>query len=446
MEQLSQNYTTELLKICLRNRRVLDCILPHMEESYFPSKEQATIWRSIKVGYLSSNSIPTIGNISEKYKSDDDILEEIVQIKQSDFPDQEQILVQFEDFIKTCMFSQAYDQLPDLFNAGKKEACFLLMKKVSQEINEFSIKERYYTRVYKNFEKRNLKRISDKEEGMLVEQKIPFGIDKLDEISKGGCDKGDVFCVNAQSGVGKSKMLRHISLTASRRGFRGLHISAEGSLKENMESFDTAIVGQRLFDVQQGNLSAEILGKVKSLIKGIDRRKGEVFVECYEQFDTAHLADIRNLILNVEKVHGKLDFITLDYLELFDPGDGKKYPNTSDGERKRRMAVVNRLKNIAMEFNIAVFTATQASTVDPELLNDPKFVMTRYNISEFKGLIKPLSYFVTLNQTKDEYINGVMRIYLDKVRKYKGGQIVKIFQRYDRERFYDRRRTLNELV
>ena len=124
------------------------------------------------------------------------------------------------------------------------------------------------------------------------------------------------------------------------------------------------------------------------------------------------------MIIDIENTQGKLDFMCLDYLELFDPGDGKRYGTSNDAERKRREAVSNKLKNIAVEFDIAIFTATQAATVATELLNDPEFVQTRYHISEFKGVIKPFSYFVTLNKTKDEEDNDFMRIYIDKMRKY----------------------------
>ena len=68
--------------------------------------------------------------------------------------------------------------------------------------------------------------------------------------------------------------------------------------------------------------------------------------------------------------------------------------------------------------------------------------MTRYDISENKGLTKPFSYFFTLNQTVDEYTNGIMRMFFDKVRKYKGQKLITIAQAYDYEKFYDRNRTL----
>lgn len=70
--------------------------------------------------------------------------------------------------------------------------------------------------------------------------------------------------------------------------------------------------------------------------------------------------------------------------------------------------------------------------------------MTRYDISEFKGAVKPFSYFGTLNQTKDEYEAGIMRIFNDKIRKKKAKQVIRICQAYEFDRFYDRNRTIKE--
>ena len=70
-------------------------------------------------------------------------------------------------------------------------------------------------------------------------------------------------------------------------------------------------------------------------------------------------------------------------------------------------------------------------------------MLTRYHISEFKGIIKPFSYFVTLNQTADERNSNVMRLHIDKIRKYKAQvPTVKIATNFDVERFYWHQKTV----
>lgn len=445
MEGLNPNYVTELIKLSLRNRRVFETAIPHIKNSFLPNDEVKEIWTAMVKYYRATDKLITIGMLSQEYSKDLEVLKIISDIKEAQLPDKEEILEQLGEFVKSSMFYEAYDKLSDLYNQGKKQGAYELMRETAESIAGFSIKSRYFTSLYGKFSERHNTRLLNRELGNNAKGKVPTGIDEFDKITRGGVDKGDTFLALAQSGIGKTKLLRHIGWHASRRGYKGLHVSAEGTLQENLDAYDAAISGQRLKDIENANLSKETLDKVRVATRNTVMKGGELFIEAFEQFDTASMTDVRNLIIEIEKIHGKLDFLCLDYLELFDPGDGKRYGTSNDQERKRREAVGNKLKNIAVEFNIAVFTATQASSVNPDLLNDPEFVQTRYNISEFKGAIKPFSYFITLNKTKDEFESNMMRIYIDKIRKYAGGQIIKIYQRYDRERFYDRKRTINEL-
>jgi hypothetical protein len=87
-------------------------------------------------------------------------------------------------------------------------------------------------------------------------------------------------------------------------------------------------------------------------------------------------------------------------------------------------------------------SVTQAVDIIPQKYEDPDFVLTRSDVSEFKGVIKPFSYFFTLNQTSDEKEQGVNRIYCDKFRYHPDGQIIKVCQAMNIGRFYDSQRTL----
>ncbi len=444
MKGLNPNFVVELLKTCLKNKRVLDTSMPHMKDSFFPNKDFKDVWSTICKYYIATGELITIGLLSQNFNDNIKVLEVIADIKDARVPGSDEILDQLGDFVKSSIFYEAYDKLSDIYNKGDKEKAFNLMKTASESIANFSVRGQYFTPLYGNFEKRHKERVASKSENKPSE-KIPTGIDEFDRITYGGVDKGDTFLALAQSGVGKTKFLRHVGVSASRRGFKGLHVSGEDTLKANVAAYDACVAGQSFRDIEKANLDSRTLEKMKKASRNIRRMGGEVFVEAFEQFDTASISEVRNLIIEIEKVHGKLDFLCLDYLELFDPGDGKKYGTSNDQERKRRESTANKLKNIAIEFNIAIFSATQAATVDPSQLNDPEFVQTRYNISEFKGVIKPFSYFVTFNKTKDEEEKNIMRIYVDKIRKYAGGQTIKIYQRYDRERFYDGRKTRSEL-
>lgn len=443
VDKLNENFINELFKLALRNRRVFEVVSHHIKYQYLPNEHYKTIWKEMSKFNDVSQQLPTLGWLSQQFDFDKDIINVLAEIRNSQPIDKNDALQQFELFLKNAMFIEAYDQLGDLFVDGNRKEAFNLVKGLSEDLNNFVVKDQYYDKIFESVMDRNSERQLKLATKEVSKSKVPFGIDELDDITRGGADRGDTVCFLAQSGVGKSKLLKHIGVHGARRGFKMLHVQAEGTRQECLDAYDASIAGAKLSDLEWGSLSKDKLEKIEQSRQNVLHGGGEIFVESFEQFDTADLQDIRELIQDIERTYGKLDCILLDYFELFDPGDGKRYKVSE--ERQRREALANKLKNIAVEFDVLVVTCTQASTVAPTLLDDPEFVQTRYHISEFKGVIKPFSYFATMNQTKDEKANNFMRIYMDKVRKYKGGQIIKIYQNYDRERFYSKRKTLNEI-
>ena len=59
-------------------------------------------------------------------------------------------------------------------------------------------------------------------------------------------------------------------------------------------------------------------------------------------------------------------------------------------------------------------------------------LITRAQLSEDKGKIRPFDIFVTINQTRDEAKDEIMRLHTDKLRDYKNGNpiatLIKVWQ------------------
>lgn len=106
--------------------------------------------------------------------------------------------------------------------------------------------------------------------------------------------------------------------------------------------------------------------------------------------------------------------------------------------------VAQDLKNIAMDLGCWVVTTYQATIEDGDWLNDEKNHLTRAHLSESKGIVRPLTHLITLNQTDAEKDENRMRLYIDKSRFFKGdvGGIIKIKTDYDNGSFYDSAGTL----
>ena len=204
-----------------------------------------------------------------------------------------------------------------------------------------------------------------------------------------------------------------------------------------MNRYDSAFTGTRYYDVKINDFSEKNL---RIAHKSIDSGQlGEIHVRAFEQFGSVTVVDIRNDIIELKKKHD-IKFVIVDYLDLIDPGDGISYG--PQHERFRQQKVSKLLKNIAMEQNVVVVAFTQASSTSPDDLNNPDFVLTRFNISEDKGKLKPADLFITINKTQDEKKQKVCRLYVDKAREHSGGQVIKIKQNLAHSRFYDKLATL----
>ena len=76
-------------------------------------------------------------------------------------------------------------------------------------------------------------------------------------------------------------------------------------------------------------------------------------------------------------------------------------------------------------------------------LNDEKNVLSEYNTAEAKGLARPMTHLITLNQSANERREHTMRINVAKSRFFERGEVFKIATDYENEVFYDRTRTMN---
>lgn len=115
----------------------------------------------------------------------------------------------------------------------------------------------------------------------------------------------------------------------------------------------------------------------------------------------------------------------------------------ADHERAKRIAVANDLKDLAADEKVWMVVTYQSTIEDREWLNDERNVLTEYNCSEAKGLARPCTHLVSLNQSSAERKENVMRLHVAKSRFFQKGDTIRIATDYDNEVFYDGQRTLN---
>lgn len=438
---INDEFLAELFKSSLTSKSILDIVSKHLHFHYISNETYKKLFEKIITSYQLTNDVPTIGTLAQDFTNDENVSRLLVKIKSINVSDKKDILLQtFEKFLVNVKFIDLYSKIGRLYNEGKQDKAINLLEQEASVIANFTIKDSYYSTVFNSFESRQIDRQSNIK-SQVGARKVPFSIHCLDEDTRGGMDKGTSTLFMARSGRGKSTAMRWIAMAAARIGYRVAHFQQEGTEKDALDAYDSGWTSVDLSDIEFGHIPKDKIKLVEKANKDIIASGGEIYIKAANDFEEMSINDCRELLIDMEKIHGKFDLVIFDYLEIFTVRG--KYFNSESGERKRREDIANRMTGIATEFDVAVVTATQANDIRPELYNNPDFVLTRSHISEFKGAIKPFSNFITINMTDDEYDNNMIRLYSDKFRKYKSGKTHRICSSFNNSRFYDAKKTLN---
>jgi replicative DNA helicase len=427
---LTNNFLQELLKLSLTDKTTLDTLSLYLKDNYIPDE----LYRKAIMGaiqyYGVHNTIPTVGTLSQ-FIGDNEINPIMSSLRDVHVVDKkDQILRELQEYIRKARFLELSESVADMYNQGKHDEAIDYMSIESKDINEFSLMANQYDTLFGGYEKRSMNRV-DKDRSATH---VPTYIPQFDHYSGGGIEKGRSLLAIGRSGVGKSYFLRQASFSAMMGGHNVVHFQAEGKEDEVYEYFDAMWTRMVVSDIKYGNLSENDIERIAKERINYMKHAGEVFVVSFPQFDKASIADCRRKLIDINKKN-KIGMAVFDYLEKFEPGDKKKYNTNDDAQRHRKMAVAEKITNIATEFNIATASATQANNILKPDWNNPQFVINREHISNLKATIDAFSYCLTLNQTEDEDDDEIMRIHEEKQRNYKTPTFLKTYQvQMDRDR------------
>lgn len=446
-EKLTPTFLEEIFKLCFIKRTFLEICLEHLKFQYIPVelKSYKLILQSINSQYSITSKLPSYGVISQQFASDPDVQDTITKIKNSKIVDSELAIKQLFQFIRDVRFQMLFNEVVDKYQHDKKDEAFEMFTKGADELSNFSLRSSrgQFMRVFADFKQVMKEKQIAKEIGEDVKEKVPFGIDVLDNLTDGGIDTGDTALWIMRSGVGKSTALKFSGMYAARLGYSVLHIQLEGSKSEAFDKYSQLWTGSTYNEVKWGNISREKQIKIDRVIEDMGVKGREIEIYAFEQFGSVTMSDIRDLVVEYEKVKGKFpDLIIVDSLDLLKSGTNKKIDNDPEYKKDKLQSVAQLMKNLAVEFKTRILTATQTGDISPERYNNPDWVITRANTEGDRTLVKPFSFVFTGNQTVDENKKGIMRIFVDKFRNYSVKDAVyPICAAYEVGKFYDRNKT-----
>lgn len=435
----SDDFVIELFQTCLNSEKITAICQRHVKLTYFQAEPERAAFKTL-FNYVDLNqTLPTLGLVSQNVKQSEQNQEFLIKVKNNrKVPTERQVLEELELFIKKNKFIVAFEETVDNYNGGHHEKAINTAVDKFLEASQFSLKSDFYVRVFGQFNERQIQRQSDALNDSITTARVSYGLPSMDAYTGGGMLRGTSTCFMARSGGGKSTILKYIGAHNTAMGMIGVHFQGEGSKKECLELYDACWSGIAVDDIELDNLKDSIRDKIEKSKMAIISNGGELFVYATEEFDSMTIEECHEVVVDIVKLMGRVDFILFDYAELF--GIAGQF-NFEQGERKRREMIANKMTNMAIEFKAAVVTATQAMDVTPDQYNNPNFILTRSHISEYKGFIKPFSNFITINQTDDEKTNSIVRLYADKFRKKISGKSFYAVQALNSHRFFNLKKT-----
>lgn len=438
-KELNSKFLISLLSSAFKRKTMMAILTEFLKEEHLPNRDYFNLLKELNKHWKAFKSTPSLESFFQKFDNDDDVFNILIEIDEykGDTSDEE-LIDELEKFIKSANFIRSYTEVGKLFNQGQKQKAFLKFQSSAEESKNFTIKKETFEKVVRGFAERNLRaKVRKNSENEELDPEAVWGIDELDELT-GGIKRKQLVCLMAPSGGGKTKSMRWTGAVNARRGLNVLHIQLEGSKEECVNGYGATFSGVNESTLSSGNIDPELLGKLDDNFKKIG---GEVFVKVFEEFaKSPTTANVRRMIQDAEKSEGKkMHLVIVDYLEKLNTSDGRNWSPAD--ERHRRTEIADELKDIATEFDLAMLTATQAATVPSKDLNDPDFVLTRYDVSEAKGIVKPLTMFVTINRTFEEGEENKVRLFVDKSRFSKANVTIEIATDYNADRFYNRGET-----
>lgn len=443
-QALSAEFLYELYGSVLRNDALCSVVCQHVQKEYLPDRSFQRIQEAIVTHYHSYKSPPSYAILTQLFREDYDSLELIDTFRDCDEGQSCEALTDLlEIYIKGVRLQGVYAEVGKLYNQNQQAKAEKALRDYAEWLSGFTLKDSSFIDVALTFKERfeqNRKR-EEEEESSTVPRVSRFYIPYLDALNSGRNLRGQLSCFLASTGVGKSHLAKWIGVRANiDDGLNVLHFQLEGSEEEALNAYSGGLISKNGYYFERGKISDVEMRHLEKLVVSY---AGSIVVRSYPRFNAqVSTLDIKNSISEYRKLKGyNPDIVIIDSMDLLTDANRRAWG--ADHERSKRITVANDLKDLSSDENVWIVVTYQSTIEDRDWLNDERNCLSEYNCSEAKGLARPCTHLVSLNQSTAERKENFMRLYVAKSRFFKKGDVIKIATDYDNEVFYDMRRTLN---
>jgi replicative DNA helicase len=352
------NLEQTILRNLVYNEEYLRKVIPFLKSEYFTDSTENTIFNEIESFTTAYNSPPTIEaldltikerkNITvDEIQKCEDYLKEIVQNKETETKIQ-WLTDKTEGFCQEkAIYNAVLGSIRILDGKDKTHD-----KGAIPQILSDALAISFDSSVGHDY----LENSDDRYEFYhRVEERIPFDLEYLNKITKGGLKKKTLNVVLAGTGVGKSLFMCHVAAGCMTLGKNVLYITMEMAEEEIAARIDSNLLNIKTDDLME--LSKDSYDKRVNRIR--EKTTGKLIIKEYPTA-SASAVHFRTLLneLNLKK-NFVPDIIFIDYLNICCSARIKAGASVNSYTYVK--AIAEELRGLAVEFGVPVVTATQTT-------------------------------------------------------------------------------------
>ena len=345
-----------VLKHLINNEDYARKTIPFLQKEYFTDSNEQIVFEKIKTFIASYNSIPSkealvieIDNDKtlndEQFKSCGKVINELVV---DEAPDLQWLLDRTEKFCQEKAVYNAIMESIQIIDGKDKKSNSGSIPTILSDALSVS---------FDNHIGHDFLDDADKRYDFYhkVEDKIPFDIDLMNIITKGGLSKKSLNIILAGTAVGKSLAMCHWAANNLTEGKNVLYITLEMAEERIAERIDANLLNVPLDDL--GSLSEDLYKKKINRVR--KETAGKLIIKEYPTA-SAGTGHFRHLLNELSmKRNFKPDIIYIDYLNI--ALSMRIKPGAQVNSYSYIKAIAEELRGLAVERDVPIVSATQTT-------------------------------------------------------------------------------------
>ena len=418
-----------LLKLLVENTAFSRSLVGYLKPNYFQNEAMAWAWGWALHYRESYAALPSFALIMDQTRFLDANLQPVYQavldmVRQRPVSDELYLRDQTMDFVRRQIFRQSFLDSKDLFNAGHVDKAYDMVQERMDELRAVQWETADRQWLGEGFAERHIERQRTMAEGTFY---TGTAIPMIDNTLGGGAYPGFAGLWLARPKAGKTTFLTNLGAVAMRAYQRNvLHVPLEGSGKYIADRYDTIFTEELYANVRSGDIDA---ARYALAFQEMQMMRRKCVIRAFTDEWDYDITHVWNEMRELKQMYGwEPDVIILDYVDLL---NGRPKPGGYKSDTSSAKAASQDVKSLANR-GYAVWTASQVQRPKDKDFDETQEVLKSREIADCYARVRIFDLIGSLNQTREERQQGVLRLYLELYRDGESDQEILVSADFQR--------------